>query len=346
MQLKFDQLRQHVERQLAGVYLLSGDEPLQLGDAADLIRKKARADGFLNREILHVEGRFDWNHLRAATRNQSLFAEKNLIELNLPTAKPGRDGSAAIDEVVKELSSDNMLIIIAGKLDPKSKNTRWFKSIDSKGVTVQVWPLVGRDLNQWLVAKLRSKNLQLEPQAVNELSERVEGNLLAASQEIEKLHVLYGEGQLTTQNILSAVADNARYDVFKLTDSLLAGNVERALQVLSSLREEKIASPVILWALTREIRLLLSLSLAKSQRNGMDTVFRNNRVWDSRKNAYLQTLARGKMDDWKVLMQSCSKVDQMIKGALQGHAWDVLEKICLGVCMPNTVNEQLKRLVS
>ena len=346
MQLKFDQLRQQLQGQLASVYLVSGDEPLQRGDAVDLIRKKARQEGFLNREILHVEGKFDWNLLRAATLSQSLFAEKNLIELNLPSAKPGRDGSAAIDDVVKQLSSDNVLIIIAGKLDPKSKSTRWYKSIDSKGVVLPVWPLLGRDLNQWLVAKLRSKNIQLEPQGVNLLSERVEGNLLAANQEIEKLHVLYGEGQLTTQDILSAVADNARYDVFKLTDSLLAGNIERALQVLSSLREEKLAAPVILWALTREIRLLLSLALAKSQRSGTDTVFRNNRVWDSRKNAYLQTLARGKMDDWKVLMQSCSKADQMIKGALQGHEWDVLEKICLGVCMPDTVNQQLKALVS
>ncbi|MBV1875013.1 MAG: DNA polymerase III subunit delta, partial [Cycloclasticus sp.] len=219
MQLDANQLSFSVDKELLPVYLVSGDEPLQQGEAVDLIRQKARERGFLNREVLHVDGKFDWNQLYAASLSQSLFAEKNLIELNLPTAKPGRDGSQAIEKVIAGLSTDNILIIIAGKLDANSKKAKWFKSISEHGVVVQVWPLVDGKLFQWLKHRLKLKGLTTSQQGIKLLADSVEGNLLAADQEIEKLHILFGSMELSADDISNAVADNARYDVFKLTDS-------------------------------------------------------------------------------------------------------------------------------
>ena len=334
MQLKPAGFSQHLKQGLASVYFITGDEPLQRGEAVDEIRKKARSAGFLNRQILHVEARFDWNQLRSSVLSQSLFAEKNLIELNIPTAKPGRDGSAAIVDVIEQLGNDNLLIIIAGKMDAKSKSSRWFKAIDSKGIILPVWPIEGHELTQWVITRLQKKNLQITADAAKLLAERVEGNLLMANQEVEKLHVLYGEGQLGTNEILSAVADNARYDVFKLADSLLAGNLERSIKMLAGLQQEKIASPVVLWVFTREIRLLAELAMAKQQRKSSDVVFRNNRVWDTKKTVYLKAVSRSDYQHWLDLLQKCSELDKTIKGAAIGDEWVLFEQLCIAICQP------------
>lgn len=334
MQLKLGQFSGQLKQSLAGAYFISGDEPLQCGEVVDSIRKKARSEGFLNRVVLHVEGKFDWNQLRVATLNQSLFAEKNLIELNIPSGKPGVEGSKAITEVVEALSADNLLIIVSGKIDAKSKSSRWFKAIDGAGVIVQVWPVDEANLSQWVIERLHKKGLQIDRQAAKLLAERVEGNLLMANQEIEKLHVLYGEGQLGAEEILATVADNARYDVFKLTESLFRGEIERAVKILVGLRNEKIASAVVLWALSREIRLLVDLAFSANDRKASESIFRQNRVWDSKKSAYLKAIARADVKHWASLLQACSEADLVIKGAALGDEWNILEKICLGFCRP------------
>lgn len=339
MQLEARQLAAAVEKQLASVYLVSGDEPLQQGEAVDYIRKKARAQGFLNREVLHVEGRFDWGQLFAACLSQSLFAEKNLIELNLPTAKPGREGSKVIEQVVAELSVDNVLIIIAGKLDKASKNTKWFKSIDQHGVVVTVWPLQDNKLNQWLQQRLQRKGLSTTQAGIKLLADSVEGNLLAAAQEIDKLHSLHGSVQLSSDDILQAVADNARYDVFTLGDSLLAGDSLRTVQVLRGLQGEKLASPVILWALLRDLRVLASLSFEKRSSSGTDATFKKHRVWSSKKGAYLSALSRGNLAQWQGLMKACATAERISKGVAMGDEWLLIEQICLAFCEPSRIQQ-------
>ncbi|MDX2426005.1 MAG: DNA polymerase III subunit delta [Cycloclasticus sp.] len=339
MALDFNQLSFSVAKELAAVYLVSGDEPLQQSEAVDLIRQKARSEGFLNREVLHVEGKFDWNQLFAACLNQSLFAEKNLIELNLPTAKPGRDGSAAIEKVIAELSADNLLIIIAGKVDKPSQSTKWFKSIVQKGIVVQVWPLLGHKLDQWLTQRLQRKGMKTNQQCIKLLADSVEGNLLAAAQEVEKLLALFGPTQLSVDDILGAVSDNARYDVFKLSDSLLAGNSARSVQVLKGLRGEKLATPVILWALLRELRVLASMSFEKKTTGRTDASFKKYRVWDSKKAQYLQALSRGNLIQWQGLIKACATAERMIKGAEAGDEWDVIEQICLAACQPKLLKQ-------
>tara|TARA_R110002111_G_scaffold42704_2_gene78594 strand:+ start:24499 stop:25539 length:1041 start_codon:yes stop_codon:yes gene_type:complete len=339
MALDVNQLRFSLEKSLASAYLVSGDEPLQQSEAVDLIRQTARANGFLNREVLHVEGGFDWNRLYAACLSQSLFADKNLIELNLPTGKPGKEGSAAIDKVMNELSSDNLLIIISGKLDKSSQNTKWFKSIDKKGVVVNVWPLMGHKLTQWLKNRLQSKGLSSNEAGIKLLAESVEGNLLAAAQEIEKLHTLYGARQLSTQEIIDAVADNARYDVFKLMDSLLDGDVNRSLQILPSLRAEKLATPVVLWALLRDLRILASLSYELKTTGKSTHTLQKHRVWDSKKGLYLRAQSRATLSQWHDLIVACAKAERVIKGIDVGDEWLIIEEICLQLCEPRLLKQ-------
>jgi DNA polymerase-3 subunit delta len=341
MQLEANQLPSSVDKDLLPVYLVYGDEPLQQGEAVDLIRKKARSQGFLNRQVLHVEGRFDWNQLVGACLTQSLFAEKNLIELSLPTGKPGRDGSKAIETVVSDLSSDNLLIVIAGKLDKASKNTKWFKTIDRHGAVVPVWPLLDGKLLSWLKQRLQRKGLVVDQQGIKLLANSVEGNLLAAAQEIEKLHAIHGSVALSSDDILNAVEDNARYDVFKLTDSLLAGNTIRAMQVLNGLVGEKLAAPVILWALMRELRIMAGLSFEKTTTGRIGATFKRQKppVWDSKKAQYTQALGRGNLSHWHGLIQACAKAERMTKGAESGDEWLVIEQICLAFCEPKWLKQ-------
>ncbi|PCI70581.1 MAG: DNA polymerase III subunit delta [Piscirickettsiaceae bacterium] len=335
MKIDLSKLPFSIEQGLLPVYMVSGDEPLQQGEAVDCIRRKARADGYLNREVLHVEGQFDWNQFPALCLTQSLFADKNLIELNLPTAKPGKVGGAVIERVMGELSPDNVIIIIAGKLDPKAKNTKWYKAVDKQGGIIQVWPLEGQNLASWLRGRVQKKGLQLDNEGLRILLQRIEGNLLAAVQEVEKLYSLYGTSPITANDVALAVEDNARFDVFKLTDSMLLGHSERVSRVLSGLIAEKLAAPVILWAITRELRLLEALSFEKGVTGGVDKIFQKHRVWDSKKGGYLKALSRGTLDDWQALLVDCVSAEKMIKGAKQGNEWVVMEQICLRVCQPS-----------
>jgi DNA polymerase III, delta subunit len=333
------QLSHVLDKQLMPVYLVSGDEPLQQGEAVDLIRKKAREAGFLNREVFHVEGVFDWNQLITACLSQSLFADKNLIELNLPSGKPGREGAKVISEVVSELSADNVLIIVSGKLDGASKSSKWFKSIDQHGVIAQVWPLNDHKLLQWLKHRLDRKGMATNQQGLKLLADSVEGNLLAADQEIEKLHILFGSVELSMDDITDAVADNARYDVFKLTDSLLAGDTTRTMQILKGLLGEKLAAPVVLWALMRELRILASLSFEKKTSGRIESTLKKYKVWNNKKRSYLNALSRGSLTEWQSLIRACAKAERITKGVEDGDEWLVIEQICLAFCEPRRLQQ-------
>jgi len=331
MQVELVRLPSLLEKSLSPVYFISGDEPLQQGEAVALIRKKARAEGYLNREVLHVEGQFDWNQLPALCLTQSLFADKNLIELNLPTAKPGKQGGAIIESVVAQCSTDNVLVIISGKLDSYAKRAKWFKAITDHGVVLQVWPIEGNKLANWLRQRLQQKGMQVDELGLKLLLQRIEGNLLAAAQEIEKLYILYGPVKLTETQILSSVADNSRYDIFKLMDSILLGHSAKVIVILKSLMAEKLAVPVVLWAITRELRLLASLSFASSKKGRFDAVFQQYNIWDSKKNLYVQALSRAKLSDWQSLLKMCAIAEKQTKGVEVGNEWDLIEQICLGI---------------
>lgn len=219
MRLRADQLTAQLKKQLLPVYLVSGDEPLLVQEACDAIRAGAREAGCSEREVMHVDGKFKWDQLLASSAEMSLFAERKLIELRVPSGKPGAEGSKALVQYLAQPSPDNILLIVAGKIDKASTNSKWFKTIDKAGAVTQLWPIEARELPRWLQQRCGQLGLEIDQDALLMLGDRVEGNLLAAVQEIEKLRLITKGQRITAEDISDSVADNARYNLFALIDS-------------------------------------------------------------------------------------------------------------------------------
>ncbi|MCF6250532.1 MAG: DNA polymerase III subunit delta [Methylococcaceae bacterium] len=328
MRLKPEQLETSLKK-MAAVYLISGDEALQSGEAADAIRKAAKNAGYITREVLSVETGFEWNELSVAANSMSIFADKKLIDLRLITGKPGTEGAKALSNYCQHLPEDTLLLITSPKLAGATLKTKWFQSIEQAGVVVQTWPLEGADLIQWLQRRAKKRGLLIELDGIKVLASRIEGNLLAAAQEIEKLYILHGESTLSKQAVEQAVADSARFDVFKLTDCVLSGRVSRAIKIVNGLKSEGIAAPVVLWALAREARLLIKIKTALKQGQNKEIVFKNHRLWDKRKQLVNATLSRIDIKALEQVLLLGYKADQQIKGQEKGDCWETLISVCL-----------------
>ena len=328
MRIKSEQLDGALNK-LAAVYLVSGDEPLQSGESADAIRKAAKDAGYNTREVFSVEKGFEWNELLVAADSFSIFADKKLMDLRLPSAKPGIEGAKVLCDYCQRLPEDTILLITTAKLTAATLKSKWCQSIDRAGVIVQVWPLEGADLIQWLQRRAQKRGLKIEQNGLNVLASRIEGNLLAASQEIEKLYILHGEGVISKKLVEDVVTENARFDVFKLTNCVLTGRVSRAVKILNGLKAEGIAAPVVLWALAREARMLINIKIAVGQGKNKDIVFKNNGLWDKRKQLVNTVLPRLKMKDLQEILLLSSKIDRQIKGQESGDCWENLLSLCL-----------------
>jgi DNA polymerase-3 subunit delta len=335
MRLSLSQLSTDLSKRIAPIYLITGDEPLQAGEAADAIRAAAKKSDFLNREVFSAEGHFDWKQLSFAADSSSIFSDKKILDLRVPSGKFGTEGSKAISEYCENLSPDNLLLISCAKLDNTSLKSKWFQTIDKLGVVVQVFPLEGQELIQWLQHRLLKRGLQVEAAGVKIIASRIEGNLLAAAQEIEKLYVLYGAVKLSTEMVEHAVADSSRFDVFKLTEAVLAGRVNRAARVLHALKEEGIAAPVILWALSREARALMELKTATNK----EVVFKKHFIWDKRKQAITQALSRLSLAQLQHIFVLTAKADRQSKGQQSGDCWETLLLVCLAICAAPTIRK-------
>ncbi len=246
-----------------------------------------------------------------------------------PSAKPGLEGSKVLTAYCQNLPADTVLLITAGKIENAAQKAQWFQALDSAGVIVQVWPLQGADLLQWLQRRAERRGLQLEADAAKSLAARIEGNLLAAAQEIEKLYILHGKSRISRVMVEDDVADSARFDVFKLSESLLQGNLNRTVKILNGLKAEGIAAPVVLWALSREARLLLNIKAELEQGGHQEAVFRKFQIWDKQKQGVQDALARLKSGDLQSILQLCTVADQQIKGQLAGDSWESLFSTCL-----------------
>jgi len=329
MRLKPEQIAAALQKGLAPVYFISGDEPLQLGEMADTVRAAARKEGYDSREVLVADSSFSWNELTESAGALSIFADKKIIDLRLPSGTPGADGSKALIAYCERLPEDTLLLITAAKMAGASLKARWFQALDKVGCVVQVWPLEGQDLIRWLQQRMQRRGLQAETEGIKILASRIEGNLLAAAQEIEKLYVLYGEGRLSNQQISDAVADSSRFDVFKLMDSVLAARVGRIFKILSGLQAEGVAAPVVLWALTREARVLIKIKQALAQGQNRAVVFKNNQIWDKRQQLVSDALNRLGDSDLNSILTLSAKADRQIKGQQQGEPWETLLAVCL-----------------
>lgn len=324
MKLRPDHLAAHLRKTFAPLYLVYGEEPLQAQEAADAVRAAARERGHSERECLTVETGFDWNTLRQYAASPSLFAHRRLLEVRLGNAKPGDAGAKALMDYATRPAEDAVLLITAGKLDWSVQKSRWFTALESAGVTVPSQPLELQQLPAWIEKRLRARDLNPTPEAVMLLSERVEGNLLAAAQEIEKLALTISDRQLTAEAVLAAVGDSSRYGIYDLVDAALSGQPERAARILSGLRGEGVEPVLINWVLHQEIRVLAALSFAHSRRQPLDTTFAAYKVWDKRRPLLNQALQRLTSNDCQQLLHACARADRLIKGAEIGSPWDAL----------------------
>jgi len=315
---------------LAPVWLITGDEPLQLDEAAAAIRGAARARGFSERELYSAETGFDWGQITAAAQSLSLFGERKLIELRLPSGKPGDAGSKALIGYCAAPPEENLLLVITGKLDKRDQSSKWFQALDQAGVVVQVWPVEPRALPAWVERRMRLAGLEPTREAAQLLAERAEGNLLAAAQEVEKLRLLLGEGaRIDLEAVRSAVVESARFNVFELADAALLGDAPRTARMVAGLRAEGSEPPVVLWALAREIRTLASIAGEVARGTAPDQAIAQKGVWAKRRPLFATALERYGVNGWRRLLRRAQRIDRIIKGAQPGNAWDELVQLAL-----------------
>ena len=333
MKLNPGQLAKHLQGNLAPVYVVSGDEPLLCQEACDAIRAACRQRDFGERQVFNAEANFDWGQLIEAGASLSLFAEKRLIELRLPSGKPGDKGAAILQEYLQRPPEDTVLLVSLPKLDGNTQKTKWAKAlIDGDAAQfIQVWPIDAHQLPQWIRQRLSQAGLAASQEAVDLIAARVEGNLLAAAQEIEKLKLLAEGNQITVETVQSAVADSARFDVFGLVDAILNGEAAHALRMLEGLRGEGVEPPVVLWALARELRQLAGLAQQFSQGVPLDKAFSQARppVWDKRRPLVSKALQRLSAQRWAQLLQDAQRIDAQIKGQAEGSPWTGLARLAL-----------------
>ena len=321
MPIRPDELERHLARQLAPVYLIGGEEPLFVRESEDAVRAAARAAGCNERVVLEVEAGFDWNRLSDAAANLSLFGDRRLIELRLPTGKPGTAGAKAISNYCAAPGADAVLLITTGSLDASQRKSAWASAVERAGVFVYGWPLPLAQLPQWIEARLRRAGLTAPREAVALLAERSEGNLLAAVQEIDKLRLLFGEGTLTLEQVRAAVADSARYTIYDLAEAALAGQLGRSVRVLRGLREEGVEPTLVLWALTRDLRVVTGIA----ERIPPHELFSRERIYGKAQQAALQRAAQlAPVRAWRQLLLQAERVDRVLKGVAAGRPWDEL----------------------
>ncbi len=330
MKLRTDQITRHLQGELQPIYLLSGDEPLQQMEVGDAIRQAAKAQDYLDRQVLEVDSGFDWRELMATANSHSLFAENKLIDLRLPSGKPGRDGSAALTAYCDNHPDKTVLLITCAKLDATQTKSKWYKAIDSAGATIPIWPVDIGQLPQWIRQRGDTLGLTLSGDAAQLLSERVEGNLLAAAQELEKLKLLYPEQpQIGFNEVDHASGASARYNIFTLVDAALAGERARVVRIMGGLEGEGVEPVQVAWALDREIRMMATIAEAVAQGARADQAMAQQRVWQRRKPLVQAGLQRHSIKRWRQLQMRMGRVDRMIKSGESGNRWDELLQLAL-----------------
>ena len=336
MRIKRSSLSANLKQDLAPLYHLFGTEALLIEEALDEIRRQARQQGFSERIRYTLEPGFDWNQLIAAGRSMSLFSDKQIIELRMPTGKPGVGGDKALINYVDSISgNDTVLLLISGAIDKRAQNTQWFKKIEDAGVAVECPGIAAAQLPEWISQRMRAKGLQADADAAERLSHFVEGNLLAAAQEINLLALLSPHEKVTTETVENAIADHARFTVYTLVDACLAGSAHRCTRILQGLRRGRAEPVLILWALTREIRTLCHLSAGLAAGARAQDLYKRHGIWSSRSNLVGSALRRLSAPQCHNLLRRLVRADLMLKGRApmqRESIWEEIESIGLRMC--------------
>ena len=352
MQIRFDALDALLSRSLgagtgagsvtatlAPLYVVSSDEHLLAQQAQDKIRAAARAAGYLEREILTVDRSFKWGSLFAANQSQSLFGDRKVIDLRLPGGKPGKEGGQALQDYVRQLSShpnpDSITLISLPKIEWASQKSAWVTCLQEAAVYLDI-PLIERaQLPGWIARGLKQQGQTAAPDALEFIADRVEGNLLAAHQEIQKLGLLHPPGVLTFQQVQEAVLNVARYDVFKLSEAILAGDTVRMTRMLEGLKGEGEALPLVLWALAEEIRTMLKLKIGQESGRPLAALLKELRIWGGRERLMEPALRRLSLTRLEQALRQAAQIDKLIKGlrvpTLNGDPWNALLQLSLSL---------------
>ncbi|MFT7217454.1 MAG: DNA polymerase-3 subunit delta [Paraglaciecola sp.] len=316
-----------LQRGLQPFYMIFGDEPQQKLQAIADIRRYAKAQGFDERQSLVVDNQFSWNSLLEATQTLSLFSNRQYIELELPTGKPGTEGAKILTALSQQANPDILLVIHGAKIGKDVQSSKWFKSVDKIGVYVPCYPLDANQLQQWLAKEMKHQGLDPAVNTCQLLTEFCEGNLLAAKQEIEKLMLLYPDGKPTIKQVEQAVVDQSRFNVFQLVDVLLAGDGQKAVKMLYRLESEGVEPNIILWALVREWQVLQGLVL--SQQQGKTINWHQLRIWKNRQALYLSAIGRLNLAHLNQLQQKLAIMDQALKQSMVPRPYVELCHLCL-----------------
>jgi DNA polymerase III subunit delta len=333
VKISANQLSPHLKKSLCACYLVTGDEPLLVQESLDAIRAAARKAGYGTRELFVQSTGFNWNELASAGGNLSLFADKQIIELRLPTGKPGVKGSAAIADFAANMGEDLLFIVSAPKLDRNAQKTKWVKALEANGGLIQIWPVDARELPGWINARMKQVGLQPDRDAVRLIADRVEGNLLAAQQEIEKLRLLHGEGPITAAAADDAVANSSRFDVYKLVDAAVGGNGARAIRILGGVRTEGVEPVIVIWALTRELRTLAGLANDVQTGTDLGSAMQGAYVWKNRQGLVRACVSRHAPANFYRLLKLARQGDAAAKGQMRGDPWQLATQIILDLAV-------------
>jgi len=339
MQLSAQQLAGHLQKGLRSLYTLHGDEPLLVQEAADAIRAAARTQGYTERTSHTVAGaHFDWSEVLAAGGSLSLFADKQIVEVRIPSGKPGKDGSVALQALAQsaEGNDSTLTLVLLPRLDKATRTGAWFAALESGGVSIQLDPVERHALPQWIAQRLQQQGQRVEAGDMGQrtlqfFADRVEGNLLAAHQEIQKLALLYPAGELRQEQVEAAVLNVARYDVFKLSDAVLGGQVQRVQRMLDGLQAEGEAEVLVHWALAEDIRALKRVTDALRAGRPMPLALRENRIWGPKERHFERIAPRVSPVAVARLLRSAHTVDGIVKGLKvpdwPADGWQALQRL-------------------
>ena len=344
MQLAAPQLSAHLQKGLRSLYTLHGDEPLLVQEAGDAIRAAARAQGYTERSVHTVSGaHFDWGAVLAAGGSMSLFADRQVIEIRIPSGKPGKDGSVALQQIAQSASGNEgvLTLVLLPRLDKATRSGAWFGALEANGVTLQLDPVERGALPEWIAQRLGRQGQRVKAgeegqRTLQFFADRVEGNLLAAHQEIQKLALLHPGGELSFEQVEGAVNNVARYDVFKLSEAVLGGNPQRVARMLDGLKAEGEAEVLVHYTLAEDIRALKRVRDAVDAGRPLPMALRENRVWGPKERAFERVLPRLEGRVLTRLLGDAHKVDGIVKGLPQpdwpSDGWQALQRLAFRLC--------------
>jgi DNA polymerase-3 subunit delta len=333
VRLRPEQVTEHCQQGLLPVYLIFGDEALLVEETSDIIRQSVRQSGAEDRQVWHVEGRFNWSDIQFEEQTMSLFSSQRLLEIRLPSGAPGKEGGEALRRYAANPPADTTLIIISGKIDSRSQKSKWFSELDKVGATIPIWPIDSANLPRWIGQRMQQRGLTVASSIPALIAERVEGNLFAAAQEIDKLTLLCPDGQVDEELVVASVADNARFESFGLMDTVFSGQVSKVPRMIGRLRAEGLdilsVFSAVSWSLHRAIDMAIQLN------SGMQIaqVFSAQKppIWEKSRPMMQQALNRHNHQQWLDFLPLMADIDQSAKGSVKADPWLLLESLCLQV---------------